>query len=122
MNIEDRKTEVYDIETLQGVFTYIGINPDTEEIFEYVIHPTIRNDYVAMIEHILSLKGMIGFNNIDFDYPIIHLAIDLFDRLKTKSGEEIIGVLYEKAQKIITQQGVDEKLNRHSIKERDWKI
>jgi hypothetical protein len=122
MNIEDRKTEVYDIETLQGVFTYIGINPDTEEIFEYVIHPTIRNDYVAMIEHILSLKGMIGFNNIDFDYPIIHLAIDLFDRLKTKSGEEIIGVLYEKAQKIITQQGVDEKFNRHAIKERDWKI
>ncbi len=88
----NRNTEVYDIETIQNCFTYIGLNIDTQEIVEFVIHDS-RNDLSKLIIHLSTLKGMIGFNNLSFDYPVIHAI--LMGNIQT--AEEI----YEKAQQII---------------------
>jgi len=101
--IKDRKTFVYDIETIKSVFTYTAINIDTLEIVKYVIHKE-RNDLFLLIKHLKQCKGLIGFNNLNFDYPIIHMILtDHIDWLDF-SNEEVIDIIYRKAQYIINGQ------------------
>lgn len=99
----NRKSEVYDLETLFSCFTYSAINIDTEEIFQYVIHKS-RNDIKELAEHLETLNGQIGFNNINFDYPIIHYFLLNWKNWLNKSAEEIISLLYQKAQSLINNQ------------------
>mgnify|MGYP000452781067 CR=1 FL=1 len=70
----NRKCWVYDIETLKSCFTYCAINVDTEEIVKFVLHKD-RFDFDELISHLKECKGHIGFNNISFDYPIIHYIL-----------------------------------------------
>jgi len=110
----NRNVWVYDIETLKSCFTYTAINIDTEEIVKYVIHKD-RNDYSELITHLDECKGQIGFNNLNFDYPVIHYMYNLYWRLIKKaknsflydeSEQEIIDLIYNKAQEIINAQEV----------------
>lgn len=108
---------VYDIETLKGCFTYTAINKDTEEIYQYVLHKD-RSDWDKLIQHLEQCKGQIGFNNISFDYPVIHFILTCLDG--SMSREFIINQIYNKAQEIIQAQ--DEDKFNSQIRERDWKI
>lgn len=103
--MEDRKIWVYDIETLASVFTYTAYNIDTKEIVKFVIHSS-RNDIIEMVEHILSCNGMVGFNNLSFDYPVIHYILLNWKKWleNLKSNEEIIALIYKKVQDIINGQ------------------
>ena len=104
--IKDRCSWVYDIETLKSCFTYTAINIDTEEVVKYVIHKD-RNDWTELMSHLKSCKGQIGFNNIDFDYPIIHDMILCNKSWFNKSAsmaEVIINHIYKKAQSLINSQ------------------
>lgn len=100
--------EIYDIETLKSCFTYVGINKDTGEISKFVIHKD-KDEHLALVKHILSLSGMVGFNNNSFDYPIIHHFLKNYKRWKTP--EEIIDNIYLKAQEIITKQNLPQFSN-----------
>ena len=93
--IEDKNLWVYDIETIQGCFTYTAVNTVTDETVQYVIHKD-RDDRDALRMHLNSVKGLIGFNNIGFDYPVIH------EFLTTTyiSAIDAVYHLYEKAQAI----------------------
>jgi hypothetical protein len=66
---------VMDIETLASVFTYSGINKDTGEIVQFVLHKD-RWDWFELINHLNTVNGQVGFNNINFDYPIIHYILN----------------------------------------------
>ena len=99
MSKEDKNLWVYDIETIASIFTYVAVNTVTEETVEFVIHKD-RDDSVAFRKHLNSVKGLIGFNNIGFDYPVIHLFLNSH----FVNATETIDVLYEKAQFIINHQ------------------
>lgn len=108
----DRQVWVYDIETLKSCFTYTAINIDTQEIVKYVIHKD-RDDFSHLINHLNLCKGQIGFNNVNFDYPVIHYMMDLYWRLirnckksflYDESPSEIALMIYNKAQQIIDSQ------------------
>lgn len=78
---------VYDIETYPNIFTCALKRFDTGEtyVFEW---STRRNDIQAFITFIHSLseiKGcaMIGFNNVGFDYPVIHHLISNYNESMT---------------------------------------
>ena len=119
---ENRKIWVYDIETLKSCFTYTAINIDTEEIVKFVIHKD-RNDSVALLEHLNNCKGQIGFNNINFDYPIIHFFMKMFETLSLdKDPEFTIQVLYQKAQDIITAQNQINFTTIVAIAQNEWLI
>ena len=115
----DRRIETFDIENAHSCFTYTGYNIDTKQVSQFVIHSS-RNDIVAMVNHIRSLKGMVGFNNLMFDYPIIHFIIKNMDDwfYDGLSNEEMINLIYNKTQEIINSQNTD---NRYGfmIKSRD---
>lgn len=79
----------YDIETYKNCFTFTIKQAGPE-------HPPVvyeisdrRDDRWQLINHITTLDGrMVGYNNIGFDYPVIHFliknphasALDLYDK------------------------------------------
>lgn len=98
--ITNRQIWVYDIETLASCFTYSAINIDTEEIVQYVIHKD-RDDSIEFLEHLdQDCNGQIGFNNVSFDYPIIHKILTVAP-VNTK---DIVKLTYNEAQRIINEQ------------------
>jgi len=69
----------YDIEVYPNVFTLAmnRISTGDRWLFEC---SSRRNDLLSMVELLMWLKGnnaiMVGFNNISYDYPVLHHIID----------------------------------------------
>lgn len=93
-------TVVYDIETLNNCFTYTAIDLKTKEKYQFTIWKDI-NEYIDLLKHLTECKGMIGFNNINFDYPVIHYIIEERNKLAQLSANEIAKKIYKKAQDLI---------------------
>ena len=92
---------VYDIETFRNCFTYTGLNIDTKEIDIFVIgEDNLGSDLDAFQIYLRELKskkaGMIGFNNVNFDWPIVKRIMD--DEIHTARQ------IYRYAQEIIQQE------------------
>lgn len=64
------KSLIYDIEIFPNVFTCCFSDGSLFEI------SWIKNEVLSLIEFISTLDEMIGFNNVMFDYPIIHFIIE----------------------------------------------
>lgn len=117
----NREIWVYDIETLKSCFTYTAINVDTEEIVSYVLHKD-KFELIKLIAHLNSCKGQVGFNNINFDYPIIHFILTEHDDWLDFSNEETIDLIYRKAQWIIEIQNQENFNEIVAIRTKDVKI
>jgi len=102
----DRQTWVYDIETLASCFTYTAYNIDTKKVFQAVLHKD-RFELDKLIKHLKSCKSQIGFNNINFDYPIIHFILNRNPRVWNNNiikKIDIINEIYTETQRIIDDQ------------------
>jgi hypothetical protein len=66
---------IYDTETYPNCFLYGSIAADSDDRVVFEISPW-RNDLVDLINHLDALRNsgcsQVGFNNLHFDYPIIH--------------------------------------------------
>jgi len=100
---EDKNIWVYDIETISNLFTYTAINRDTKEVVKYVIWGDL-NELYPLLVHLSNCKGLIGFNSLNFDYPVIHYIIKERDSLIKLSANEIAKRIYKKAQSVIGQE------------------
>jgi len=91
----------------------IAINGEGEEKV-FVIHES-RNDHLALIDFLDWLKeknhAMVGFNNLDFDYPVI----DYIWNAKHVTGESI----YAKAQSIINAKDGEREYVRSRTRQLD---
>jgi len=96
-------TEIYDIETLSNCFTYSAVDRDSDNIVKFVIWKG-KNDLYDLLIHLTNIKGMIGFNNINFDYPVMHYIIKERDKLIQMDGDKIAKLIYKKAQSVISQE------------------
>lgn len=84
------KDVIYDIETYPNVFTFAAQTPDGRKWF--FERSDERNDLAALCEFMDVLAHhkcrMVGFNNIGFDYPVLHFiyqmqyltAADIYDK------------------------------------------
>lgn len=99
----EKKTWIYDIETLKNCFTYTAVDKDSDQEVQFVIWKE-QNDFIPFLQHLQSCRGMIGFNNINFDYPVIHYIIQNRTKLVEKTGEQIAKLIYKKAQSVISQE------------------
>ena len=63
--------KVYDIETFSNCFTYTDYDPDTKEIKTFVIS-SFKDEQAEFRAYLDSIQkaGMVGFNNIFFDWPV----------------------------------------------------
>lgn len=95
------RVEIYDLECLSNLFTYTGINYHTEEIYQFVISGW-KNDVNKLYEHLNEKQLLqVGFNNENFDYPLLHYILNNKIRFEYMSGQEIAQDIYFKAQSLI---------------------
>jgi len=89
---------IYDNEIYPNVFTLAAEHSEYPMRWQFEISPW-RNDSKAIIEFCYWIKQqggrMVGFNNIGFDYPLLHLLIQ-------GQGKVTPQQLYDKAQAIIS--------------------
>lgn len=113
-----REFEIYDVETLKNLFTYTGYNCINKTWHQFVIC-NWRNDVKDLIDHLTIMKHnqyyMVGFNNENFDYPIIHHIFNHYENYKYMSGQEIAQDIYDKAQSLINDSD-DKQFNTISDK------
>lgn len=100
----------YDIETFPSVFTLaikpVGDHPCT--VFEISER---RDDRWEMINYITHLPGrMVGYNNIGFDYPVLHFIIE--------NPHCSVEQIYDKAMSIIN--APDHERFAHLVWQSDW--
>lgn len=97
--------EVYDLEVTASAFTYTGLDVKTGKVSQFILHKD-KNELSEMMAHLKSLKGMIGFNVINFDYPIIHYMMNEWKYRFTRewSNEGWIKLIFDEAQRVISLQ------------------
>lgn len=104
---------VYDIETYPNCFTIAFEHCEAPIRWAFEIS-NYRDDSAALIEFLDHLRPkfarLVGFNNIGFDYPVLHLLL--------KMGRGHAPTLYEKAQAIIGSQDKQDRWS-HSVKPSD---
>lgn len=83
---------VYDIETYPNCFTLAAEHVDYPITWAFEISD-YRNDSKEIIEFVRSCTRMIGFNNVGFDYPVLHTLMQM--------GKGNAQILYDKAMAII---------------------
>ena len=96
----DPRHYIYDIETYPNVFTFSALHCATLTRYRFEISNR-RNDgmdLIIFLEYLSTNKSvLIGFNNVGFDYPVIHHIVDLFLPEQGPPAKTI----YNKAQSII---------------------
>lgn len=104
---------VYDLETYPNVFTMAVEHADAPIKLSYEISDQ-HNDsaaILAFVQHIQDTGGrMVGFNNLAFDYPVLHTLI--------RMGRSDAATLYAKAMAIIQGQDDDDRW-MHTVKPTD---
>jgi hypothetical protein len=104
---------IYDCETYPNVFTLAVEHAQAPVRLMFEISEW-RNDSRQIIEFVRHLADhndrMAGFNNIGFDYPILHMLMQM--------GQSDAQTLYRKAQAIIERQD-DEDRWLHTVKPSD---
>jgi hypothetical protein len=90
---------IYDIETFPNVFTLAVEHADAPIKWSFEISDW-RNDSREIVAFLQYLKDtnarMVGFNNLGFDYPVLHTLI--------RMGHSDANTLYQKAMSIIHSQ------------------
>jgi hypothetical protein len=105
---------VFDIETYPNVFTLAVEHADAPLRWMFEISDW-RNDSREIIAFLQFLKEtnarMVGFNNLGFDYPVLHTLI--------RMGKADAATLYQKAMAIIGSQDEDGSKWMHLVKPSD---
>jgi len=105
---------VFDIETYPNVFTLAVEHADAPLRWMFEISDW-RNDSREIVAFLQFLKEtdarMVGFNNLGFDYPVVHTLI--------RMGVSSAHTLYEKAMAIINSQDEDGSKWMHLVKPSD---
>ena len=96
------KAAVYDIEVFKNLFVCSFIDINNEEIKTFVISPW-QNQFIDFCDYFKQHEGLIGFNNVDYDYRVIQpflLPDPYFEKL---TGEEICDLIYRRSQEVLDE-------------------
>lgn len=105
--IERSFIEIYDIEVLRNCFLYLGIDTKSNQIIEFVIFGA-RNDLRSLCRHLRSLKGQIGFNNLNYDSQVCQFILnnsETWFELES-SSDQITEEIFKFSQETINREGV----------------
>lgn len=100
------KDVIYDIETYPNVFTFCGVFSSGKGLRTFEISDR-KNDVDTLLEFLRNVKQhnlrLVGFNNIGFDYPVIHHILQKSKKAKQQKQplEITANELYKIAMKVI---------------------
>lgn len=112
------KFDVYDLECLKNLFTYTGYDYQNNIWHQFVICKW-RNDTKELYEYLDNLKFQVGYNNENYDYPLLHYFIENKKYFLTLDGDTIAKYLYAKSQEIINAEFPSIKDKNKFIKQLD---
>lgn len=92
--------DLYDIETYFEAFILCALDRDTLEKKHFEISHR-KDDTQELIKYLQSIKGQIGYNNLNFDYPVLHWIINNYKNYNQYSLPQAI---CDKAQELIKQE------------------
>lgn len=98
---------IYDIETYPNAFTFTAIDADGNNpaVFEC---SSRRNESDRLFDWLDQRRRkkdrLVGFNNLGFDYPVVHDLLSVRDKAVTVSGKAVAVRAYKKAQALIREQ------------------
>jgi hypothetical protein len=98
---------IFDLETLKNTFTATFLNVEDQSVSVFVIHQD-RDDSQKLREFLGNCKELVGFNNVDFDYPILDYFLT---KTLPKRPDTIARHLYNEAQRIIEAKNAGEFVN-----------
>lgn len=95
---------VYDIETLKNFFCATFVNfADPSDVHVFVICPW-RNDFQALIDFLYQAElKLVGFNNLGFDYPVLHDLMTHTDEADEMSGAELVELIYARSAFVLSE-------------------
>jgi hypothetical protein len=105
---------VYDIETYPNVFTLAVEHAEAPLRWSFEISDWCNDsrDIVAFLQYLKDTNArMVGFNNLGFDYPVLHTLI--------RMGRSDAATLYQKAQAIINSQDESDDKWTHQVNPSD---
>lgn len=91
---------VHDLEVFPNFHSAVFLDIDTGDIREFVICPW-RNDSKEYIEFLESGIALIGFNNLNYDYPVLHWILSNKHKVMQGTAEYITAEIYEESGRII---------------------
>jgi hypothetical protein len=98
---------VYDIEQYPNFHSCCAINVETGEKKDFVIHQS-RDDRIKYLAWLNELQargaGMIGYNNLKYDYPIIHHIIENAGTMTSIDLDVFLMDLYDHNEKIFNSE------------------
>lgn len=92
----------FDIETLVNAFTATFVEIKTGVASSFVVHRS-RNDFGKMVDYLRGVKGLVGFNNVDFDYAVLHPFLMKGDFYAKMDGDELARLIYKRSQEVINE-------------------
>lgn len=115
---------VYDIETMINFFSaaFIGLEGNEHKVFriyESVDENININELPELYSFLDLCQGLIGFNNINFDYPVIHKMIEDKDKLLQMSTKEVIDYIYKLSQTVISSKWSNIRESQVKIRQLD---
>lgn len=110
--------EVFDIETYPDIFTYTGVDYDTRKIHVFEISER-RNDLTYLVDHLSKLQVQVGFNNLAFDYPVLHWFLCNYYRLQPISISDTLSAMMVKVESVISERWSEVKPWEVKIKQID---
>lgn len=102
---------IYDLEQFKNFHSGIFLNIETEEVHTFILDRD-REEYLAFLK---TVKGLIGFNNIGYDYPLLHHIINN----PTITSEELYNVSQEIINGNYTTYHKRAKYDKHVIPQLD---
>jgi hypothetical protein len=98
---------IYDLETYPNCFTcsIVDINGENEQVFECSTRKNEAEQLFNFLDACHKKKSyLIGFNNLGFDYPVLHDLLSVREKALTVSGKAVAVRAYKKAQALIESQ------------------
>jgi len=106
------KDYIYDIETFPTVFTFSAIYMNGKGGVSFEISDR-KNQTTELLEFLRNIKRtgcrLVGFNNIGFDYPVIHFILEKAKTAFKKEKEVKLKAsqIYDEAMRLINKTGDD---------------
>lgn len=105
---------IFDIETFKNCFTFCAVNADRSEgkLFEISSRKNELHKMLAYLRQLAKNKDrMVGFNNLGFDYPVLHWIMKKAQEAKEKNSLSSLvisaGEIYAYAQDLIERSYTD---------------
>lgn len=91
---------VYDTEMYANLLLYVFYDIDTGQWYKFEISP-YRDQRKELMEFLKSVILMIGFNNLKFDYPVLHFLFQILKRNFSVSARELLRAVNIKVIEVI---------------------